>query len=70
MRRDRSPVHARALVVHGVVMTEPASVVRVLLAHAWRPLVRARVPSIAVRLDDNDRLPTRRARLVADVARG
>lgn len=70
MRRDRSPVHARALVVHGVVMTEAGSVVGVLLGHAWRLLVRARVPSIAVRLDDDDRLPTRRARLVADVARG
>jgi hypothetical protein len=41
VRRDRSPVRARALVVHGVVMTEAGSVVGVLLGHAWRLLVRA-----------------------------
>ena len=51
------------------MVAEAASEIHVLLGDARRALVRARTHSIAVYLDDDDRLPTRRARLVTDEAR-
>jgi len=60
-RRSGRVRSARALLVNCLVVAEAASQIRVLLGHARRTLVRARTHSITVYLDDDDRLPARRA---------
>jgi hypothetical protein len=68
-RRDRRLGSAHALIVNGVLVAEAASEIRVLLGHTRRALVRPRTHSVAVYLDDDDRLSARRTRLVTDEAR-